>query len=556
MFVGDLFEKKNKEKDDTPRGFVGGKSQIAGVKRALDRAYQENPAARNDFEAMAGHIDKVDTLNAQQSRLLKQQELENTKQTQQIQALSKDIQDKEQRFRDLNAQIADMPNVTPQQVAKMTQDLEKAHDDQAGTGKSVDVKDIITKHVDAKSQAKVAQPTQRLSTGPAVSAQRTTTPQATAQTKSVAPQQTTPSDTGAKAFGAMAGQLTNPNTTYTAKPAPGDQLKKSAAAADIPTTTTAQNDNEFNVLGQDEIDQLLSTHEKEKAVAEAEYRPGNPNIGGLNWTGLMQAWKAGNESVDWKFPTNQAVRLYRPQMFAILQVVAGTVKKSGRAAQEQIIQEIFSSRDNTIDWLNQTTVRRYIELYPDWLAKQQAQLADPQNPQGSLIGPSGEPTPAAMNQREPQQGELFKEGRMKDLDLRRQEQTAGEEEPVGDFSVVRKDKNGQWQLLKQHYSSNKAFSHAQNIKNKYPSMQVGVRWPTGQINLVGLRESKESDAVYGAIIRRIIGAHPSLISSFGVEAVMSAVQDVAEWNSDVEEIGSSDVSAWVRQVFRKLQEEN
>lgn len=87
------------------------------------------------------------------------------------------------------------------------------------------------------------------------------------------------------------------------------------------------------------------------------------------------------------------------------------------------------------------------------------------------------------------------EGRFKNLDIERQyaqtfkrkEQSAGEQEPVGDFRVVRR-KEGTVSDLKQHHSSNKAFAHAQAIKNKYPSMEIGVRWPTGQINWVGIKE--------------------------------------------------------------------
>ena len=68
-----------------------------------------------------------------------------------------------------------------------------------------------------------------------------------------------------------------------------------------------------------------------------------------------------------------------------------------------------------------------------------------------------------------------------------------------------------------------------------------------------VEHTDSSEAVYGAIIRRIIGAHQSLLGNYGPERVMAAVRDVADWNSDVEEIGTSDVSGWVRQVFQKLQ---
>lgn len=87
------------------------------------------------------------------------------------------------------------------------------------------------------------------------------------------------------------------------------------------------------------------------------------------------------------------------------------------------------------------------------------------------------------------------EGYYKNIDIDRQrDRVAGEEEPVGDFRVVR-NKDGQWVDIKQHHSSNMAFKHAQNIKQKYPSMEVGVRWPNGKINLVGLSVKEEAAGV-------------------------------------------------------------
>jgi hypothetical protein len=40
----------------------------------------------------------------------------------------------------------------------------------------------------------------------------------------------------------------------------------------------------------------------------------------------------------------------------------------------------------------------------------------------------------------------------------------------------------------------------------------------------------------------------------GPQAVMSAIDDVADFVGDVDEIGSSDVSGWVKQVERRLSE--
>lgn len=60
------------------------------------------------------------------------------------------------------------------------------------------------------------------------------------------------------------------------------------------------------------------------------------------------------------------------------------------------------------------------------------------------------------------------------------------------------------------------------------------------------------DAVVSAITRRIIMQHTDLLKAHGPEAVMDAIKDVASFNDNVDEIGSSDVSAWVHQVAQQL----
>ena len=68
----------------------------------------------------------------------------------------------------------------------------------------------------------------------------------------------------------------------------------------------------------------------------------------------------------------------------------------------------------------------------------------------------------------------------------------------------------------------------------------------------GVAESDDYSAVTGAITRRIITQHPDLLQKFGPVAVTQAIDDVADFVGDVEEIGSSDVSGWVRQVVQSL----
>ena len=64
----------------------------------------------------------------------------------------------------------------------------------------------------------------------------------------------------------------------------------------------------------------------------------------------------------------------------------------------------------------------------------------------------------------------------------------------------------------------------------------------------------EPSPVASAIVRRIMFNHPELLQDYGPNLVNAAVSEVADYVGDVDEIGSSDVSSWVRQVERMLKE--
>jgi len=67
-----------------------------------------------------------------------------------------------------------------------------------------------------------------------------------------------------------------------------------------------------------------------------------------------------------------------------------------------------------------------------------------------------------------------------------------------------------------------------------------------------LESEDSSSPVERAILHRIMMQHSSLLGKYGPQAVMDAVRDVAEFVGDVDEIGSSDVSAYVRNVEQVL----
>ena len=68
----------------------------------------------------------------------------------------------------------------------------------------------------------------------------------------------------------------------------------------------------------------------------------------------------------------------------------------------------------------------------------------------------------------------------------------------------------------------------------------------------GITEGEQDSPVAGAIIRRILLQRTDLLSKYGPEKVGAAVDEVADFVGDTDEIGSSDVSGWVRQVEQTL----
>ena len=80
-----------------------------------------------------------------------------------------------------------------------------------------------------------------------------------------------------------------------------------------------------------------------------------------------------------------------------------------------------------------------------------------------------------------------------------------------------------------------------------------VRTDAKNLRAFDLEESEDDidDPVVSAITRRIIRQHPELLKH-GPDKVLAAIADVADFVGDVEEIGSSDVSGWVKQVARSL----
>jgi hypothetical protein len=67
-----------------------------------------------------------------------------------------------------------------------------------------------------------------------------------------------------------------------------------------------------------------------------------------------------------------------------------------------------------------------------------------------------------------------------------------------------------------------------------------------------ITEEQDTSGVESAIIRRIMVAHVDWLQKFGPEKVMQAAEEVAYNVGDVDEIGTSDVSAYVHEVGQIL----
>lgn len=72
----------------------------------------------------------------------------------------------------------------------------------------------------------------------------------------------------------------------------------------------------------------------------------------------------------------------------------------------------------------------------------------------------------------------------------------------------------------------------------------------GKDNCVKVNETSASDAIQSAILRRIVQQHPDVLRQHGPDACMAAAQQVADEVGDIEEIGSSDISAYTNRAIQ------
>ena len=61
-----------------------------------------------------------------------------------------------------------------------------------------------------------------------------------------------------------------------------------------------------------------------------------------------------------------------------------------------------------------------------------------------------------------------------------------------------------------------------------------------------------NEAVRNSLVRRITTQHLDLLKMYGLVAVTDAINEQASFVGEVEEIGSSDISCWVKDIARSL----
>ena len=110
--------------------------------------------------------------------------------------------------------------------------------------------------------------------------------------------------------------------------------------------------------------------------------------------------------------------------------------------------------------------------------------------------------------------------------------------PTGKTTNATFNKNGQIELDTEQEDDGSVNLDADAVNQL---QQAGVK----------IKESEDSP-VAGAITRRILMQRSDLLSKYGPVLVMQAIDEVADYVGDVEEIGSSDVSGWVKQVEQML----
>ena len=64
-----------------------------------------------------------------------------------------------------------------------------------------------------------------------------------------------------------------------------------------------------------------------------------------------------------------------------------------------------------------------------------------------------------------------------------------------------------------------------------------------------------SESVKTCLIQRVRARHLDLVPKYGIQAILDAIDEKAACLYDLEEIGSSDISCWMKDVIDSLERE-
>jgi hypothetical protein len=126
------------------------------------------------------------------------------------------------------------------------------------------------------------------------------------------------------------------------------------------------------------------------------------------------------------------------------------------------------------------------------------------------------------------------------------------DEVVDEYKPARYEVVGAKKLLAQYDDDNIDVTHVISPMGVVTYLYGKPEDDMDESMTEGMTEGMEDSPVAGAITRRILMQRADLLSKYGPEKVTAAIDEVADFVGDVEEIGSSDVSGWIKQVEQSL----
>ena len=111
-------------------------------------------------------------------------------------------------------------------------------------------------------------------------------------------------------------------------------------------------------------------------------------------------------------------------------------------------------------------------------------------------------------------------------------------------------------VLMDIFSNPKYRTVFQRIVNSIKADKAKAQKAAAAAPAESVTEDQDSvDAVAGAVTRRIMSQHLDILSKYGPGKVLAAIDDVAQFagGDGLDEIGSSDVSIWTKQVIQDLE---